>query len=291
MTPPVLPRARQGGGLRRAVVVVLSVVLVLAGVLAAVAGLQGTDGSGEPIGMPAQLTLLAAGALLMSLPVVLVVVPGQARARRASTALLARPRTDQLPPFGLWGGPGPAYSRMVAGTATYAGASFVLLFAGSLACLLALDEPVAAALAAGLSLLPLAGLIMVVTLKWRVGRAVERAARAGRAVPVTVVQRQEQRLALNATSRSWYCLELADGGRTAVGTPLRFSWSVEPPGALEDQVSLVVSARGRHGVLVSRARPQDAVWLLGPVPATRLPRTARALLPAPATGARGPARR
>lgn len=293
MTLPALPAPRTGGAVRRGVLAAAAGTAVVAAAFVTAPAFDSVDPYGRPVTPVSRAGFLAVGGLLLALPYLLVVLPGRRAARRAADAVLARPRATSLPPAGSWGGPGPIFRRLVVGASTYAVCGLALLGGAALLCLLVLGEPVAAALAAGLALLPAAGLAASLSVPGRVGRAGRRAAADGRAVPVRVVDRFDQALVGSGSSRSWYVLELVDGARAVVTTPVRYSWRVEPVEGLEADTCLVVSEGGRHGVLVPRSRPHTAVWLLGPVPSTRLPRSVqraiadRALEVSPPAAARG----
>ncbi|MGZ6804834.1 MAG: hypothetical protein ACXVFU_17480 [Nocardioidaceae bacterium] len=272
---PALPPVRAGGALRRLVGGTLAVLVWALALFLLLGGLAPSlfDSPAPEVSM--RVAVGALGLVLASLPVLLS-LPTRRRVVRAVAAVVVAagdaPR-PALPPFAQWAGPEHVFRRLRVTSATYVAIPLLLLVGSAVAFGMFLDEPVAGGVFAGLALVPGFFGWVTLTLPSRLRRGVQAGLEAGQVVPVAVAGRVDRTLVVNASYASFFALRLPEGQRLTVRTPLHFGWDGEAPGVLDDPDLVLVLGRGGHqGLLLAPSRPQDAVWLLGPVPLVRVPR-------------------
>lgn len=287
LTATTLPRLRAGGSLRRFVLGALSV-LTWAAALFFLAGAL-SPGLGEPNETDAVVRAAFVGLFLVltALPVLLS-LPTRRQVRRWVDAVLAAaegaPR-PVLPPFEQWAGPERVFRRLRVVSGTWVAIPLLLLVGSAVAFGLFLGEPVAGVVFAGLALVPGFFGWVTLTLPARLRRGVQDGLELGQVVPVTRAGQVDWKLVLNDSFLTWFALTLPDGQQLVVRTPLHFSWDAEARGVLDTPDLVLVIGRGGHqGLLLAPSRPQDAVWLLGPVPLVRVPRGIQRALASATTG-------
>lgn len=237
-----------------------------------------TDVDGAPLEPEVRATFLALGAAISALPALLIALPAQRRVRHLVAAVLAVPhQVPPLPDPATWGGPERMFRRLQWSSYSYVAIPLVLLAVGAVAFGLFLGEPVAGVVFAALGTIPLFFGVVTWTLPGRLRSGVAAGVAAGQVLPVRVVSRLDQKMLLTDAYQTWFHVELADGQCVTVRTPLHFSWAGEARGVTDaDDLVLVLGRGGHQGLLLSASRPQDPVWLLGPVPLTRVPRAIQA---------------
>lgn len=278
-----LPALATGGGLRR---LVLSLVTVatwsFAGVLLGAGIAPGGD---EPLSASARVALVVAGLVVLALPVLLLYLPARRRSRRMVDAVLdaaAAHPPPELPAFDTWAGPERMFRRLFVSSLSYLAIPLLLLVGWSVACAVFLDEGGAALVFAAMSLIPLLFLVVTVRMAHRMRSGVSAGLVAGQLVRVSVDSRIDQKMVINDAFQSWFDARLPDGQHVVVRTPLHFTWAAEARGVLDDPDLVLVIGRGGHqGVLLAPSRPEDAVWLLGPVPVVRAGRGVQRALSSP----------
>lgn len=270
-----VPAPRRGGAARRLLVGVAWVVG-----WAAAAFCLGTGVLPQLDGVPTpaadRVVFVVLGLVLAVLPVLLVWLPERRRVRRAVEAILvvaAQEPAPDLPPVQTWAGPERMFRRLQWSSYSYVAIPLLLLVGGAVAFGLLLDEPVAGGVSALLALVPVAFTVATATLPRRLRTGVRAGVEAGQVVRVAVAHRIDQKLVLNEAFQSWFDASLPDGQRLVLRTPLHFTWAADARGVVDSpDLVLVLGKGGRQGLLLVPARPQDAVWLLGPVPQVRVPR-------------------
>lgn len=274
---PGLQAPRPGGGLRRALLTTASVVVWSVALLMLGAGIapDSPPDSNVPSEASIRLALIALGALVGAAPVVLLHLPARRRVRRQVTAALAavvdRP---ELPPVESWAPPGRMFRRLTVSALTYVSIPLLLLIGWSVACALFLREGEAAVAFALASLIPASFLVVTLGMSHRQLAGIRKGVDDGQVVSVRVDSRIDLKTAVSDAVQSWFEAVLADGRWVLLRTPVHYSWAGDARGVLEDPDLVLVIGRGGHqGVLLAPSRPQDAVWLLGPAPVVRAPRS------------------
>jgi hypothetical protein len=269
-----VPAPRQGGSVRRAVVLALTVTTWVAAGFVLGAGVA--PGSDYPAGAGARTALVGLGLLLVAAPVALFYLPTRRSVRRQLAAVLevtADHPVPALPPFETWGGPQRMFKRLMVSSLSYLAIPLLLLSGWAVACAFFLQEGAAAVAFAALALIPLFFLVVTLRLPHRLARGVQGGLAAGQVVPVRVDSRVDQKMVMTDAFQSWFDAVLPDGQHVLLRTPMHFSWAGDARGVLEQpDLVLVMGAGGHQGLLLAPARPADAVWLLGPVPLVRAPR-------------------
>lgn len=270
-----LPPVRSGGGLRLvaltvASLIVWSLALVFLGTSVSPDLAQS---SGHAWSIKVALGLL--GLLMAALPGLVVGVPAQRRARRMVAAVLASSQgapCPALPPVRTWGGPEQMFRRLRWTCYTWVSLPLVLLEGSAVAFGLFLGEPGAGLAFAVLGLIPLFFLVVSITLPRRLRTCVEEGLAAGQVLALRIDSRIDQKLVLNDAFQSWFDAVLPDGQRLVLRTPRHFAWCSDARGVVESpDLVMVIGKDGHQGVLLVPGRPDDAVWLLGPVPQIRVP--------------------
>lgn len=277
LVPRTLPAPRHGGMGRRFVLVVLSI-SIWAGSLAFI-GTGISPGVGEPTETDwrSQAFLLVVGALLLALPLLVITLPAQKRVRRLLEAVLAvaaeHPRPE-LPPFETWAAPNRMFQRLRVTCFTCTSIPLLLLMGSAIAFGLFLEEPVAGVVFAVLGLIPLFFAVVTFTLPSRLRDGVRAGLAAGQVVALRVNSRVDQNLVLNAAYMSWFDGILPDGQHITLRTPRHFAYAADARGVIDSSDLVLVMGKGGHqGLVLAPSRPEDAVWLLGPVPLVRVPRS------------------
>ena len=275
LTVPTVPAARPGGAVRRFALVGTSVVAWVAALFCF--GTVGSPGVGEPkeTGWRA-VALLLAGVALVALPLLLITLPALRRVRRLFDVVLAvaagYPRPE-LPPFETWAGPERMFRRLQWSAYSYVAIPLLLLVGFSVAGFV-LAEPVAGVVFLVLSLIPLLFAVVAVTLPRLLRAGVRAGLEAGQVVALRVAGRVDKKRLLNDACLSWFDGVLPDGQHVTVRTPLHYAWAGDARGVVDaPDLVLVLGRGGYQGLLLSPGRPEDAVWLLGPVPLVRVPRS------------------
>ena len=270
-----LPAMRPGGSGRRFLLLLASTVVWLTALVFLGSGIS--PGLGEPTenDWVLRVLLIAAGIAISVLPVLVLTLPAQRRAAQLVEAVLrvsAAQPTPQLPPFTSWGGPERIFQRLRLTCYTLL-APPLLLLAGSSVVSFFLGEPVAGAVFAGLTLIPLLFLAATWTIPQRLRQGLRQGLAGGQVVALRVERRIDDKALLNGSYRSWFDAVLPGGQHVILRTPLHYPWAAEARGVVDaHDLVLVMGSGGHQGLLLSPARPEDAVWLLGPVPLTRAPR-------------------
>lgn len=265
--PTQLPALRHGGGLRRALVLGACVALwVVSATLLSAGFVPQLDGDETELSI--RVTFLLLGVALALLPVVAVWLPHRRLVTRLLEAVLAtNPPRQDVPPVETWASPVPAFQRLRSTAYVLALIpllSLLITFVGSWTYL---DEDAAAIVALVFSVVPLIGLVVTLTLPKRVVANVRAGADAGQVLPVRVPGR------VDLGAMTWFEACLPGGQRLLLRTPARSSGLAEPRGVVESpDVLLLLGAGGHHGALLVPARPEDVIWLQGPVPQPRVPR-------------------
>ncbi len=274
-----LPPVRSGGGLRLVALTVASLTVWSLSLL-----LLGTSVSpdfaqsgGDAWDVRVASGLL--GLLLAALPALVVAVPAHRRARRMVAAVLAgtagAPRPT-LPPFATWGGPEKMFRRLRWTAYTWVSLPLVLLEGAAVTFGLFLGEPGAGLAFAILGLIPLFFLVATLRLPHRLRTCVGEGLADGQVLALRVDSRVDQKLVLNNAFQSWFDAVLPDGQRLVLRTPRHFTWCSDARGVVESpDLVMVIGKDGHQGVLLVPGRPEDAVWLLGPVPQVRVPASVR----------------
>lgn len=270
-----LPPVRSGGGLRRLVVAVASLAVWSLALL--FLGSTVSPDLAQPTNdaWTLRVPLLLVGLLLVAAPVLVVALPTQRRMRRMVAAVLGTsqgaPR-PVLPAVATWGGPEKMFRRMRWTSYTWVSLPLLLLDGSAVAFGLFLGEPGAGLAFGVLGLIPLFFLVLTLTLPRRLWAGVEAGLAAGQVVPLRIDSRIDQKLVLNDAFQSWFDAVLPDGQRLVLRTPRHFTWCSDARGVVESpDLVMVIGKDGHHGVVLAPGRPDDAVWLLGPVPQVRVP--------------------
>lgn len=274
--PTTLPALRFGGGLRRAVLSVCSVAVWAASLFFLAAGISPGLGEPDDVQTSFRIAFLVVGAALAGLPVLLLVLPAQRQQRRLMHAVLAGTATaviPPLPPFGQWSSPDRMFSRLRVRAYT-ASVPVLLVMIGSLITFgFVLDEPVAAVVFGVLGLIPAGFVWVAVTLPARLQQGVQAGLAADQCLPVKIDSHITLRPTPTQSSLSWFDAILPDGQHLVLRTPCHYAGRGAPRGVLEAADLVLVIGRGAHqGLLISASRPQDVIWLRGPVPMFRVPR-------------------
>lgn len=270
-----VPAPRSGGGLRRFVLVVVSLVVWAAGLSCFGAGLSPSPD--VPSDWTVSAALFGLSAVLLALPIVTIMLPARRLVRRHLTAVLqvaADHPAPQLPPFETWARPSRMFRRLMVSSYSYTALPLLLLIGSAIAFGLFLDEPGAGIVFAVLALIPLFFTVVTITLPSRVSRGVRAGLDAGQVVPIRIDSRINQTMSLGGAYMSWFDGVLPDGQHVVLRTPMHFTWSADARGVVDSPDLVMVMGRAGHqGLLLVPSRPEDAVWLLGPVPLVRVPRS------------------
>jgi hypothetical protein len=268
-----LPAVRRGGSLRRFWVLLVSVATWFGALLLLGTGIS--PGLGEPTETEwgLRVLLVAAGLAVATLPVLVFALPARRRARSFVAAVTAgRPEVPALPAFETWAGPQPMFQRLQLTSYTVL-APPLLLLAGSAVYGFVLAEPVAGVVFTVLALIPWGFAVVTWRLPRRVRANVAAGLALGQVVPVRVERRIDQRKTVGDSFHSWFDAVLPDGQHLTLRTPVHHVWAADARGVVDAaDLVLVMGEDGHQGLLLSPCRPQDPVWLLGPVPLTRVPR-------------------
>jgi hypothetical protein len=269
-----LPALRHGGTVRRFLLTTLCVLVWAVSVLLLAAGFV-PELDGDESELSIRITFLVLGVLVAALPLLLVWLPQRRLVLRSVEAALAidtaRP---SVPPVSEWASPRRMFQRLRWTSYTLVLIPLLTLLVSAVAYGLVLDEDAAAIVSLVFSLVPLAFLVITATLPGRLVSGVQAGLDAGQVLPVRVPHRLDQRLALNAAYQSWFEAFLPDGQRLLLRTPVHFTWAADARGVVDSPDLVLVIGRGGHqGALLVPSRPEDAVWLLGPVPQVRVPRS------------------
>ncbi len=268
-----LPAVRQGGSLRRCWVLLASIATWFGALLLLGTGIS--PGLGEPTETEwgRRLLLVAAGVGVATLPVVVFALPAHRRARRCVAAVMAgRPAVPEVPAFETWAGPAPMFQRLQLTSYTVL-APPLLLLVGSAVYGFVLAEPVAGVVFAVLALIPLGFAVITWRLPLRLRANVAAGLALGQVTPVRVERRIDQRKTVGNSFHTWFDAVLPDGQHLTLRTPVHHVWAADARGVVDaDDLVLVIGRDGHQGLLLSAGRPEDPVWLLGPVPLTRVPR-------------------
>ncbi len=270
-----LHEPRAGGGLRRALLTAGSVVTWVVALSLLGAGIA--PGGEVPTEPSIRLALAALGVVLAAAPIALLHLPARRRVRRQVTAVLLAAQSHPVPalpaPEG-WSSPLPMFKRLWVSSLTYVSIPLLLLLGWSGACALFLREGEAAVAFGIAALVPAGFLVITLGLTRRLVSGVQSGLAAGQVVPLTVHRRIDLKTAVSDAVQSWFEAALPDGQRVLLRTPRHYSWAGDARGVLEDpDLVLIIGEGGHQGVVLAPSRPEDAVWLLGPVPAGRAPRS------------------
>jgi hypothetical protein len=272
---PTLPPAVTGSGVRRVVVLATSAAAWLGALLCLASGVDPGLEQPEGYDVSMRVLLIVAGTALAALPYVAFARPEQRRAERMMTAMTAtaddRPA---LPPFAQWATPNAMFRKLRTVAFTITAIPLVVLVGAAVTFGLFLAEPVAGVVFAALALVPLAFFWATVTLPARLRRGVQAGFEAGQYVRIRIDSHITLRPAIAPSSLSWFDAVLPDGQHVVLRTPGHTSWRGTPRGVLDDPDLVLVMGRGAHqGLLIAPSRPAEAVWLRGPVPMARVPRS------------------
>jgi hypothetical protein len=268
-----LPALRHGGTARRLVVSAGCLVVWTGSVLLLSAGFV-PELDGDESQLSIRILFLVLGFLVAALPVLVVWLPERRQVQRALDAVLAveTPR-PAVPPVRDWAGPARMFQRLRWTSCTVVLIPLLTLVVAAVCYGLFLDEDAAALVSLAFAVVPLAFLVVTATLPRRLVNGVQAGLDAGQVVPVRVPRRIDQPLVLTSANRSWFETRLPDGQQVLLRTPAHFSWASDPRGVVESpDLVLVIGLGGHQGALLLPSQPQNAVWLLGPVPQVRVPR-------------------
>jgi hypothetical protein len=242
-------------------------------------GTATSPGLGEPTETQTSVraALLVLGVFLVLLPLLVLALPADRRVRRLVGVVLAvaadRPRPE-LPPFETWNGPDRMFRRLQWSCYSYVAIPLLMLFGSAVAFGFVLGEPVAGLVFAGLGLIPLFFAVATFTLPRRLRDGVRAGLEAGQVVALRIESRLDRKMIFNDAFMSWFDGVLPDGQHITVRTPLHFAWAADARGVIDaPDLVLVIGKGGHQGLLLAAGRPEDAVWLLGPVPLVRVPRS------------------
>ncbi|MCW2598806.1 MAG: hypothetical protein JWM02_635 [Frankiales bacterium] len=237
-----------------------------------------SPGLGEPTETQTSVRagFLVLGVLLVALPLLLIALPATRRVRRLLDAVLAvaaEHPTPEVPPFETWAGPERMFRRLQLSCYTYVAIPLLLLLGSAIAFGFFLGEPVAAVVSAILALIPLFFAVVTSTVPGRLRQGVRAGLEAGQLLALRVDSRVDQKLLLTDAYMSWFDGILPDGQHVTLRTPTHFAWVGDARHVVDDpDLVLVMGTGGHQGLLLAPRRPEDAVWLLGPVPLVRVPR-------------------
>ena len=269
----VLP-PHAGGAFRRFVLVGLTVAswagsLVFLGTVI-------SPGPDEPTDWTVRAAELGLAFLFLALPELVFVWPARRRIQRQLSAVLAvaaEHPAPELPPFESWAGPSRMFRRLMVSSYSYTAIPLLLLVGSAIAFGLFLGEPGAGLVFGLLALIPMFFTAATIDLPRRLSQGVRNGLAAGQVVPLRVGGRIDQKMVMNDATMSWFDGVLPDGQHITLRTPRHFSWAGDARGAVDAPDLVLVMGRGAHqGLLLPPGRPEDAVWLLGPVPLVRVPR-------------------
>ena len=268
-----LPAPRAGGALRRFLLTGSSVAVWAVAVLLLSAGFV-PELDGDESELSIRITFLVLGVVVAALPVLLLWLPHRRLVTRLVAAVLSveTPRPE-LPPVCEWAGPQRMFQRLRWTSYTVVLIPLLTLVVSAVSYGMFLDEDAAAIVSLVFCTVPLAFLAVTATTTRRIVAGVQAGLDAGQVVPVCVRRRIDQPRAINPAGQSWFEAILPDGQQALLRTPVHFTWTAEARGVLDAPDLVLVIGRGGHqGALLVPARPEDAVWLLGPVPQVRVPR-------------------
>lgn len=268
-----LPALRRGGSLRRFLVMTASVVTWFVAIVLLGSGIS--PGLGEPAEPEWRLrvVLLIAGLAVVAVPLLVFLVPAQRRVKRQVEVLLSGPRVHlALPAYDTWGGPERIFQRLQLTSYTVLAPPLLLLVGSAGTFGFFLGEPVGALVFLGLAAIPFAFLLATWRLPQRLRDSVGEGLASGQVVALRVVRRLDQKTLLTNSFMTWFDAVLPDGQHVVLRTPVHNTWAADARGVVDaDDLVLVIGTDGHQGLLLSPSRPDDAVWLLGPVPLTRVP--------------------
>lgn len=229
----------------------------------------------QGVGISIRLALIAAGMVLAAVPYVAFAWPEQRRAQRLMQAVLATATvTPVLPPFEQWGAPNSMFRKLRTVAFTTTVIPLVVLIGAAVTFGLFLAEPVAGLVFLALAAVPGAFFWATLTLPSRLRRGVRAGFEAGQCVGVRIDSHITLRPSIDPSSLSWFDAVLPDGQHLVLRTPAHSSWRGTPRGVLDDPHLVLVIGRGAHqGLLIAPSRPAEPVWLRGPVPMARVPRS------------------
>jgi hypothetical protein len=268
-----LPAVRPGGSLRRALLTTASVVVWGTAVLLLSAGFV-PELDGDESELSIRITFLVLGVAVAALPVLALWLPHRRLVTRLVAAVLAveAPRPE-VPPLSAWAGPQRMFQRLRWTSSTIVLVPLLTLVVAAVAYGMFLDEDAAAIVSLVFSAVPLGFLVVTGSTSRRIVAGTQAGLDAGQVVPVTVRRRIDQPKALTPAYQSWFEAHLPDGQQVLLRTPVRFTSAADARGVLDAPDLVLVIGRGGHqGALLVPGRPQDAIWLLGPVPQVRAPR-------------------
>lgn len=270
-----VPAPRSGGGPRRFVLVIASLVVWAAGLVCFGAGLSPSPD--QPSDWTVSAALFGLSALLLALPIVAIMLPARRLVRRHVSVVLrvaADHPAPQLPPFESWAGPARMFRRLMVSSYSYTALPLLLLVGSAIAFGLFLGEPGAGVVFAVLALIPLFFTVVTMTLPGRLSDGVRAGLEAGQVVAVRVDSRLDQKMVVGGAFMSWFDAILPDGQHVTLRTPTHFTWAADERGVVDSpELVMVMGRAGHQGLLLLPSRPEDAVWLLGPVPLVRVPRS------------------
>lgn len=269
----VVPAVRHGGSVRRFVLAAVTVLVWAAAALLLASGLvPEIDGTETELSIRATYVVL--GLLVAGVPVLAFFVPHRRLVKRAVSALLAVERVPpEVPPVDAWQGPQRMFQRLRWGAYSAVAVPLVCLAISAVVYGAVLDDEAGLLVSIVFCAPPLLGLAVTATTTHRQLASVEAGLARGQVVPVRVARRVDQKQLVNEAYQSWFEAQLPDGQVVLLRTPFHFTWAADARGVVEATDLVLVVGRGGHqGALLVPSRPEDAVWLIGPVPQVRAPR-------------------
>ena len=275
-----LPETGRGGPARRCLVLGSSIASWSVALVFLGSGIA--PGLGEPTEHDEllRLLLIGAGLAIAVVPFVLFWLPATRRMHVLVQAVLAAvlagggDPTLPLPPQDRWQGPERIFARVQLTSVTVIAPPLLLLVASAVAFGVFLGEPLAATVLAALALVPALFLVATWRLPSRLRENVRQGLLLGQAVPVRVEQRLERPARFGSSCDAWFDVVLPDAQHLTVRTPRHHAGAGPARGVLDAAGLIMVMGKGGHqGVLLPPSAPENAVWLLGPVPLTRVPRS------------------
>ncbi|MCU1602139.1 MAG: hypothetical protein JWO22_2848 [Frankiales bacterium] len=265
--PTKLPALKHGGGLRRIVVLAGCATVWGAAVLLLSAGFV-PQLAGDETELGIRVTFLLGGLLVAVLPVLALWLPHRRQVARLLDGVLATDLAQpQVPPVAAWAHPEVAFQRLRSTAFVLSITPLLTLLILGLGSSMYLDEDASGTVALAFCLVPLAGLVATLTLPTRVLTGVQTGIDRGQVLAVRVPSR------VDLGTMAWLQAFLPDGRELVLRTPSLSPRAPEPRGVVDSpDVVLVVGAGGHQGALLVPARPEEVVWLHGPVPQVRVPR-------------------
>lgn len=280
-----LPAVRYGGSLRRGVLTTASVAVWGVAVLLLSAGFV-PELDGDESELSIRITFLVLGVVVAALPVLALWLPHRRLVTRLVEAVLAvETARPGVPPVGTWTGPQRMFQRLRWTSYTFVLVPLLTLVVAALAYGMFLDEDAAAIVALVFCGVPLVFLVATASMSRRIIAGVQAGLDAGQVLPVGIRRRIDQPMRRHSAYQSWFEAHLPDGQQVLLRTPVRFTWAADARGVIDAPDLVMVIGRGGHqGALLVPSRPEDAVWLLGPVPQVRAPRDVLRAFAEPAVG-------